>query len=307
MEDRLAGCLLGGAIGDAMGLPFEGIQGSLRYVPPDAWRISDDTQLTLATCEAIVEAGGVSPETIAKHFLKWFREGRIHGIGSSTLKAFRELDAGGHWALVGRKGEMAAGNGAAMRSAPLGFLLNPDHHDDRVTLRDVCRITHHNDEAYVGALAVVSAVHLLAFKHHALKPSLLDAIHRLLPDSNVKDRLRHVRGLVEHHTIQDCATQSGTSGYVAESVPLALAAVTFVNSLGFQRVEEAIIECGGDTDTTASIAGQIAGTAFGIGGLPTDLVRCIESREDMRSLAARIGAIIQTANRRGNTEDRGTL
>ena len=74
----------------------------------------------------------------------------MSGLGSSTLKPLRELQVGGHWALVGRSGEYAAGNGAAMRIAPLAFKQQVD----RQTLKDICSITHKNDEAYTGALAI---------------------------------------------------------------------------------------------------------------------------------------------------------
>jgi ADP-ribosyl-[dinitrogen reductase] hydrolase len=113
-RDRIIGSLLAGAIGDALGGVTE----------RSGLAISDDTQLTLATCEAIIEAKGVDPERIAGSFLRWYRAGAISGIGSSTLEALRDLDAGGHWALCGARGERAAGNGAAMRIAPLAFLLD---------------------------------------------------------------------------------------------------------------------------------------------------------------------------------------
>ncbi len=99
--DRARGCILAGAIGDAMGGPFEGHPGPLKFRESDRWTISDDSQLTLATCESIIQAGEVSPEPIAGRFLQWYRAGRITGMGSSTLKALRDLDAGGHWALAG--------------------------------------------------------------------------------------------------------------------------------------------------------------------------------------------------------------
>ena len=64
-----------------------------------------------------------------------YNSGRLRGLGSATLKALRELQIGGHWALVGRTGEYAAGNGAAMRIAPLAFKENVN----RQTIHDVCR------------------------------------------------------------------------------------------------------------------------------------------------------------------------
>lgn len=80
-----------------MGSHFEGPTVVSDFALPSNLRVTDDTQLTLATCEAIVESRSVTPESIAKQFVRWFRERRITGIGSSTLKALTELDAGGHW------------------------------------------------------------------------------------------------------------------------------------------------------------------------------------------------------------------
>jgi ADP-ribosyl-[dinitrogen reductase] hydrolase len=97
--------------------------------------------LTLATCESIMETGGVHAERLASQFAERFIAGRITGAGSSTLKTMRDLVAGVHWALAGSRGEYSAGNGAAMRIAPLAFLLDPAKPADRTVIRDVCRIT----------------------------------------------------------------------------------------------------------------------------------------------------------------------
>src|ERR1044072_667332 len=161
--NRARGCILGGVIGDAMGGPFEGRPGPLRFQEHNTWSISDDSQLTLATCESIIELGKVSPEHIAQRFVHWYRTHRITGMGASTLKALRDLDAGVHWALAGAKGEMSAGNGAAMRIAPLAFHLDPAITEERQIIRDVCRITHHNEESYVGALAIIIGIRSLVF------------------------------------------------------------------------------------------------------------------------------------------------
>jgi len=163
IADRARGCIIGGVIGDAMGGPFEGRPGPLRFQEHNTWSISDDSQLPLATCESIIELGKVSPEHIAQRFVRWYRARRITRLGASSLKALRDLDAGVHWALAGAKGEMSAGNGAAMRIAPLAFHLDPAITEERQIIRDVCRITHHSEESYVGALAIVTAIRALVF------------------------------------------------------------------------------------------------------------------------------------------------
>jgi ADP-ribosyl-[dinitrogen reductase] hydrolase len=192
MQSRIAGCLLAGALGDAIGAHYEGKASCTDFAVPASLRITDDTQLTLATCDSLIEIRGVVPESIAKHFVRWFQAGRLRGLGASTLKALTELSAGGHWALVGATGERSAGSGAAMRVAPLAFVLEPTRPTDRQTIRDVCRITHRNDEAYVGALAILISIRHLANGQpldRTLVPMLVDSI----PDSQVRDRFLFIR------------------------------------------------------------------------------------------------------------------
>ena len=211
--DHVRGCIIGGVIGDAMGGPFEGRPGPLRFQEHTAWSISDDSQLTLATCESIIEVRKVSPEHIAQRFVHWYRARRITGMGASTLKALRDLDAGAHWALAGAKGEMSAGNGAAMRIAPLAFHLDPAITEERQIIRDVCRITHHNEEAYAGALAIVIAIRSLAFDSSS--PSqLLANVLTSLPDSRVRDRIVELDKLPNDLLPAEVGSQFGSSGYV---------------------------------------------------------------------------------------------
>jgi ADP-ribosylglycohydrolase len=72
IEDRVLGCIVGGAIGDALGRPYEGQPGPVAFDPDAPWRLSDDTQLTLATCDAVCACGAVSPAAIADRFAHWF-------------------------------------------------------------------------------------------------------------------------------------------------------------------------------------------------------------------------------------------
>lgn len=264
--DRIAGCLLGGAIGDAIGSYFEGRSASTFFVP-DVLQITDDTQLTLATCEAILAAGRVDPEVVASHFLVWFRERRLTGLGASTLKSLIELDAGGHWALVGATGDRAAGNGSAMRIAPLAFVLDPELEADRQIVRDVARISHRHEEAYVGALAMVRAIRH-AFKGNSIDRALLAHLATHLPDSCVRDRFVEVNASAM--SVEAYSQKYGSSGYVVDSVPLAVLAATtgqdFLTQLG------EVISCGGDADTNASMYGQIFGAAMGVHALPRNAI-----------------------------------
>ncbi|HQR42067.1 MAG TPA: ADP-ribosylglycohydrolase family protein [Gemmatales bacterium] len=276
-RDQILGCILGGAIGDAHGAAVEGL-------PPGSTTsslyLTDDTQLTLATCESLTHCRKVDPAHIAATMLAWHRKRRLTGLGASTLKALQDLDAGGHWALSGRKGDQAAGNGAAIRIAPLSFLVDPQTDDCWRIFRDVSRITHYHDEACAGAYAIVHAI------HEAQKGELhLGHIAAKLPDTSVKDRLLAYAEQDPGFTLLQAASQFGSSGYVVESVPLALFAASKVTQLGFVEMVKQVIYLGGDTDSNASMAGQVAGVLLVKSGLPQSMINALPELDHTLQIA----------------------
>lgn len=270
--ERVRGCLLGGALADALAFAHEG-----RAPGPapalSVGSISDDTQLTLATCEALIASRGeVRPEVVAEHFVEWHRQHGFVGIGAATAKAVRELSVGGHWALVGRKGEMAAGNGAAIRIAPLAFALDLSTRRGRQVLRDVSRITHHSDEAYVGALAIALTVQDAVSGEWRGRRVLFEMLLDQLPDTRVRDRLLEVRE--GPASIVEAGNAFGTSGYVVEAVPLAIHAYCWAAEADdFVAMVAQLVEAGGDCDSIGSMAAQCLGALRGEAALPQDDVR----------------------------------
>ena len=281
LHDRISGSLLAGALGDSIGAHFEN-QTTPQFALPPYLRITDDTQLTLATCESIIECGCIDPESIADQMATWFRDRRITGIGASTLKSLTELAAGGHWALVGATGERTAGNGAAMRISPLAFFLDPNDESDRRTIRDVSRITHRNDEAYLGALAMIFTIN-----ETKLDRSMIDLLIDKLPDSRIRDRFIEIdRNELDARNV---ARKYSPSGYVVDSVPFSILAAIESNNLleSFQL----IIECGGDTDTTASMYGNIFGAFHGIDIIPINIASQIDAYSTVVETAAKLSRV----------------
>lgn len=291
---RLHGLLAGGALGDAIGSAFEGAAGGQQMsdVPATAWAWTDDTELTVATCEAIAARGAVSAEHIAEHLVRPYLSG-IRGLGATTAGALRALSVGGHWALCGIGGERAAGNGAAMRIAPLGLFLDPSDLDDRRLIRDVVRITHHNDEAYAAALAVVAAVSSPGVDEDAEAASAwIERIASSIPDSRTRDALR---GMDPGWSLPRCAEHTSTSGYAPESVPLAIFAALNAHRMGFEQTLSDLVQIGGDVDTIASIAGQTFGAAVGVDGLPDRLLAQLPGAARLAQLAQDVAAATRVA------------
>ena len=283
-KERFEACILAGAIGDARGSGSENlsqIDDSKRFylfgkpaLKEPIWQITDDTQLTLATCEALILDQSANPEIISQNLLKLFRAKKLTGLGASTLQALRELDFGGHWSQVGRKGEYAAGNGAAMRIAPLAFF----DHISNTRIREICWISHQNDEAYVGALAVVIAIRAVIHQEWTGTENLLEIIIDQIPDTRVRDRLIEINRL--KRTSLEEIGQLGNNAYVVNSVPLAIAAANKVVQIGIEEMFEQLIKIGGDTDTNCSIAGQVAGTLIGKNNIPAHLLEKLSTLHD---------------------------
>jgi len=175
------------------------------------------------------------------------------------------LEAGAHWSLVGRKGEYAAGNGAAMRIAPLAFIKDIT----REQIREICFLTHRNDEAYVGALSVVIAIQSILDGTWSGKENLIEIIIESIPDTRIRDRFIDINKI--GNNLKEIG-QLGNNGYVVNSIPLALAFANQASKIGIENMYNLLIKIGGDTDTNCSIAGQIVGTLMRKDNIPISLI-----------------------------------
>lgn len=262
MVKKVKACLVTGFLGDAFGSKFE-----LSDIPAgdDRWAFTDDTQLTVATCESILASQKLDLDHQAQTFVQWYRTGRIKGIGASTLMAMVQLISGASPVNSGAKGDLAAGNDAAMRIAPLAFMLDPTKEEDRAIIRQSCRTTHQHEEAYVAALAVMLAIRISDQNH----PNTIPYVIKHLPASEVRSRLEAISA-VPKSSIREVARKNGNGGMAYESIPFAIYAASQATELGIQGMMKAIASTGGDTDTNCSLAGQIAGAALGLEAIPSE-------------------------------------
>ena len=288
MSDKrcaIEGCLLGTAVGDALGLAGEGLsRHRLARLFPDLTSpnlsrphflgrrgmVSDDTEHTCFVAQALIQSAG-EPEAFTRALawrLRFWLLGGPAGIGWATLRAILKL-----WLGVppGRSGVWSAGNGPAMRSALLGVCHGDDPQRLRELVRASSRLTHTDFRAEAGALAVaLAAYHASVGLPHTYGQSL----ERLLEPGELRTLLGKAVASVEAGETTDTFAASigagrRVTGYVNQTVPVAVHAwLSFPDD--YKSAVLAVIRCGGDTDTTAAVTGAIVGAAVGTTGIPDE-------------------------------------
>jgi ADP-ribosyl-[dinitrogen reductase] hydrolase len=183
--DRVRGCLLGLAVGDALGAPLEGLTAQqirahyglvVDFVDgarawkrkPYRWRMpglySDDTQQALALCDVLLEDGRVDPDHLAELYLglatpKGTYVGAHRGVGRSFRQVLADLERG---VSPRETGQRSAGIGAAMRIAPVALYFNGEPEAMFEAVMSASLMTHRDIRSLAGALAVAHAVRRLS-------------------------------------------------------------------------------------------------------------------------------------------------
>lgn len=269
---RYQGCLIGAAVGDALGAPFEFLSakevrhkflGQFEMVGGGFfdWRpgqTTDDTDQTLAIVDSLIESKAYNPADIARRFLQWYRSGP-RDIGGTTSQSLRYLDLGYSYKESGRKtAELGRGtaNGSLMRTAPIGLYFRGDELSLDVAAAEVSSITHASQDA-IAACQMTS---------------------RLIADlATGIDREKAVINLINHypssgfHGIKLADALRGVNyqeenGYVFNTFSIALRA--FLGTRSFEDAVSETIIVGGDTDTQATVAGALAGAHYGVDAIP---------------------------------------
>lgn len=295
--------LTGLAIGDALGMPFElesplsthitawtgDFQSSAFHrLKPGQW--TDDTQMSVAVAEAMLESKFYDPVTTARKYLGWYQSGDCRGIGTSTEQAMRNLVQGKEWHQAGI--EKAEGNGTAMRAAVIGAFqkgterLRSAAHWSRID----ASITHQTDEAREGSAAMAVAACYLCTGGR--KDGLLTTVFEHTERSQVRQGLEDVyRGMRRGDTIGDFLKTkdwlvAGVNPHVVQSVPAAFAC--FVFSSNYENTVMNAIKLGGDTDTVAAMAGALAGSHYGYEAIPEKLRQPLERASFIRDIELRL-------------------
>lgn len=303
LGDRIKGCLLASACGDALGAPFEGA----REVSPDAYKTqrsrlgdllyTDDTAMTVTFAEYLadrIERGvGFDEEELLRAFAKeWWRD-PSRGYGAGPPKIFRAVMSEMSGRRVAREmfdGEGSFGNGGAMRVAPIALA---GHRLDDVLAwaRSSARVTHTHPVAQDGAALQAAAVSLAvsSLPGRALEPrAYLRALEACIHHPRMTARLRRVAEVLGAPPWQ-AAHVLGNGIAAVDSVPAAVAAFLHAPEDPAAAIEFATMA--GDTDTIGAMAGAIAGARAGAGRLPSHWRTHVEGAARITAVAGRLAEL----------------
>jgi ADP-ribosyl-[dinitrogen reductase] hydrolase len=274
--DRALGALVGSAVGDALGAPFEfGPPGaySRRFPQPvlegvgemvggggfgwEPGEFTDDTQMALALAESLIACRGFDPADVWLRFRAWERKAK--DVGVITRRALgHHTHEGAAYAAHAELGQ-SAGNGALMRATPIAlFALHASRQDVMVLACDQAALTHADAAAGWGAAigAELTRQLILGADVEAGLPGIVDVI----PEPQ---RKRFAEML-------DAAWQPDMTDLPNGTVwtCLAQAVWSLRTTDSFDKAVVAAIDLGGDTDTVACVTGALAGASYGVDTIP---------------------------------------
>ena len=296
--------LVGCAIGDALGNPFEMKPASSpalkewdglfkaggTFWKGEAGQYTDDTLMSMALTASLIERSGFEPANVAENYLAWYESGNTRGIGTTTANAIHNLQHGATWQESGLKhsidGLPAGGNGTAMRASPIGLWYRKEPELLLESAMLDASITHNSFEPKMGSVAVALATAMLA-NGTATPQDVCYQITDIVTDSIVKEKLLLAQKWLEQGTpldtiVEEALAEIGVSGYVPETVGAAFFCLGATDN--FKDAVVMAVKAGGDTDTTAAIVGALAGTYYGLENIPSEYTETVENFELLQGL-----------------------
>ncbi|TNE77647.1 MAG: ADP-ribosylglycohydrolase family protein [Gammaproteobacteria bacterium] len=288
-KQRYRGCLLGLAVGDALGTTLEFrergsfesltdmVGGGPFNLKPGQW--TDDTSMALCLAHSLLEKKGFDADDQMRRYCDWRRNGymssngRCFDIGVTVSEAISQYLKTGD-AYAGSTNPFSAGNGSLMRLAPVVMYYSPDLEQALHFAGESSRTTH-------GAKECVDACrYFAALLHRAYQGVSKDSL--LSCDLYMPETTR-VLAIQRREYLSKEVGQIKGSGYVIDCLEAAL--WCFAHTGSFEEAVLAAANLGDDADTTAAVCGQIAGAYYGLEGIPAHWRERVTRAEDILELA----------------------
>lgn len=319
MNNKAKDALLGVAIGDAVGVPFEfnsrsemkanpakGMIGYGTYnQPKGTW--SDDSSLTFCLAEALI--GGYNLRDIAHLFIRWKEEaywsarGKVFDIGMTTSRAIsrlRQLLIKDDLEELKKQkyygDEYDNGNGSLMRIIPLLFYIKGKPITEQFDIIwEISALTHRHIRAAMSCLIYLRlAERLLNGKekeiaYQEMRQEILEFWEQM--DFSERER-EHFQKLIQNDIRATSIDDLRSGGYVIEVLESSI--WFFLKKDTYQDTILSIINIGHDTDTSAAIAGGLAGIYYGQEGIPEDWIASLARKEDIFNLGDQLNRVYCT-------------
>jgi ADP-ribosylglycohydrolase len=307
MSAHIKDALLGLVVGDALGVPVEfqsrdllarfpvtnmrefGTHGQ----PAGTW--SDDSSLTFCLAETLVK--GYDLQDLANRFVNWRNHGywtahgKVFDIGNSTNTAIYYLSQGAPPTTAGDDAEDCNGNGSLMRILPLLFYIRDfDIHERYLHVKDVSSLTHRHIRSIVCCFIYLE-VALNILKGDQPVDAYLNAIagvNKYFKEKNLLDqREQDILAPVLSGTLIDrpISEVNGT-GYVLHTLEAAI--WILINTKTYSEAVLTAVNLGNDTDTTAAVAGGLAGMHYGWEEIPEEWINILAGKERIEELIANL-------------------
>jgi len=308
LKGRFAGCLVGQCLGDALGFPVEGyvpdvcrqyVSGILRSGragevgrPPFPFgQYTDDSQLARELLLSYRAVRGFDPGDFASRIAALFSGGGVVGGGKATAAAAARLAAGTPWSEAGEPGP-SAGNGSAMRAGPVGLLFRDEPEELVRVASEQGRITHGDPRCSAGAVSVAGAVALAMEEGPVETEAFLGTLAEWSApvDHSMAEALESLKRWIHLPPAEGCrriaaagrerseeTSGKGITPFVVGSVLWSIYAFLRSPDDYWETICLAV-SGGGDTDTTAAMAGAMSGARVGLGALPPLLTMKLTDR-----------------------------
>ena len=298
----MLGSILGLAIGDALGAPFEfrrrtqvayplpAFELPWMGLPPGTW--TDDTAMARNLWRLLIEHGGsLDLDDVSRRHLAWLASGPPD-VGIQTRLALQEAEAGTPEpakAVFERRGpEVSAGNGSVMYCAPLGVARadSPERLFDEAPA--LSRLTHWDGRCQTACLGVTLAVAALV-RGEAADAAVLNSL-AVVSDREGGEELEFLVGEAGRARQIDGPDQ----GFCLFTAGIALQVVG--EGLGFEDGLRHVVGLGGDTDTNAAVAGALLGALHGRSAIPQVWLERLADHQAIEGEARQLAELVATAS-----------
>jgi len=307
-RSRFRGCLLGLAVGDALGTTLEFrspgsfepisemVGGGPFGLEPGQW--TDDTSMALCLAESLIETGSFDARDQAQRYVRWWREGhlssngRCFDIGGTVSQALNSFERTGE-PLSGSIGTYSAGNGSIMRLAPIPMRYSGNQGDLDRFAADSSRVTHGAPEC-IDACRYMSGI-VAGLLDGESKENVLSPRYR---NASQTWGLGCLAPAIDEIAQGSFKTREPPeiegSGYVVRSLEAALWA--FHRTGNFRDGALLAVNLGDDADTTGAVYGQIAGACYGDGGIPSSWRTLVIFHEKIIEFADRLFEMVSSSD-----------